>query len=205
MIIDITRPIAPGMHTYPGDPPVEVIPISTVAAGSAAVSALHLGTHTGTHVDPPSHLIGGGRSVDQLDLDVLMGPATVIDLPGVGPITQQELAAATPAWCARMLLRTHAGELWEGMEPRTGYRSLTQGTAEWLAAAGVRLVGIDYLSVDAADRPDLPAHRALLAAAVIIVECLDLRAVAPGDYTLACLPLRLQRGDGAPARAVLTR
>jgi arylformamidase len=205
VIIDITRPIAPGMLLYPGDPSVAVTPVSLAGEGEAAVSALHLGTHTGTHVDPPAHLLPGGATVDQLDLAMLVGPAHVVHLSGSGMITPDALAAVVPLGCTRLLLRTHAGELWQDRAPTAGYRGLSAAAAEWLVAAGVRLVGIDYLSVDAAEALELPVHRTLLTAGVVIVECLDLTMVAAGEYTLMCLPLRLIGGDGAPARAVLAR
>lgn len=205
MIIDITRPIAPGMLVYPDDPPVTLTPVSQAGREVAAVSALHLGTHTGTHVDPPAHLVPGGATVDHLDLGLLIGQALVVDIPGSGTIGPDELAAVVPRDCIRLLLRTHDGSLWKQREPAAGYRGLSAAAATWLVTACVRLVGIDYLSVDAAGAPELPAHRTLLTAGVVLVECLDLTTVAAGAYTLMCLPLRLAGGDGAPARAVLVR
>lgn len=205
VIIDISRPIAPGMLAYPGDPSVALTQVSQAGAGGAAVSALHLGTHTGTHVDPPAHLMPGGATVDHLDLALLVGPALVVELTGVGAIGPEELTVVVPGGCTRLLLRTHQGELWQQPVPARGYRGLSAAAAGWLVAAGVRLVGIDYLSVDAPDALDLPAHRVLLTAGVVIVECLDLTTVAPGEYTLMCLPLPLVGGDGSPARAVLVR
>ena len=193
MVIDISLSISGAMAVWPGDPPVLVEPLSRVEAGDvAAVSRLALGTHTGTHVDPPAHFLAGGATVDQLPLDVLVGPAVVADLTGGGPIDAARLEALGLAdGTVRLLLKTSATE---GL--------LTPDGAAWLVERGVRLVGADTLSIEPAT-DNYPVHRCLLGAGVIIVEGLDLTAAAPGRYQLVCLPLRIAGGDGAPARAVL--
>lgn len=187
-IIDITMPLGPDTPAYPGDPPVERTPLPAAGEDRFALSRLTLGTHTGTHVDPPAHLLPGGTTVDRLPLDVLIGPARLVDAAYGRPLTAADLAGV-PRRTARLLLRT-------------GGAPLTDEAARALVAQGVRLVGVDSLSVAAVDAP-VPVHRILLAAGVVIVEGLALAGVAPGRYTLICLPLRLVDGDGAPARAVL--
>ena len=193
MIIDISRPIGPETPAWPGDPAVVVEPLSRVEAGAvAAVSRLALGTHTGTHVDPPAHFLAGGATVDALPLDVLVGPAVVADLTAAGPIDAARLAAQVPGdGTSRVLLKTGAAD-----------GALTPEGAAWLVERGVRLVGADTLSIEPETR-DYPVHRILLGAGVVIVEGLDLSAAAAGRYQLLCLPLRISGGDGAPARAVL--
>ena len=195
MVIDISLSIGAGLAVWPGDPPVLVEPVSRVEDGAvAAVSRVVLGTHTGTHVDPPAHFLPGGATVDELPLDVLIGPAVVADVTGGGPIDAARLdALSLPAGTARVLLKT-------ARLSRTG--SLTPDGAAWLVARGVQLVGADTLSIEPAT-DDYPVHRLLLGAGVIIVEGLDLTAAAAGRYQLVCLPLRITGGDGAPARAVL--
>ena len=187
-ILDLTRPLAPGMAVWPGDPPLAIQPVTAVADG-AAVSRLCLGTHTGTHVDAPAHLFAGGTGVDQLPIEALIGPAWVADAPAGRPATAADLQAIIPPGCQRLLLRGAAG--------------LTADGAQWLVAHGLRLVGTDADSVDAVESEDLPAHRALLAAGVVIVEGLALSAAPVGPCELLCLPLRLVGADGAPARAVM--
>lgn len=195
---------------WPGDPPVVVEPVTRVEDGGAAgVSRLALGTHTGTHVDPPAHFVAGGATVDALPLDVLVGPAVVGDLCAGGAIGPDRLdALRLPSGTVRLLLKTRGGTNGEppatapgesGIAP-TG--ALTPEGASWLVDRGIRLVGADTLSIEAAN-DDYPVHRLLLGAGVVIVEGLDLRAVNPGPYRLVCLPLRVAGGDGAPARAVL--
>lgn len=193
MVIDISLSIDAGMAVWPGDPPVRVEPVSRVEAGDiAAVSRLALGTHTGTHVDPPAHFLAGGATVDELPLDVLVGPAVVADLTGGGPVDAARLAALDlPEGTVRILLKTSAAG---GL--------VTPDGAAWLVERGLQLVGVDTLSIEPPSE-HYPVHRLLLGAGVIIVEGLDLTAAAPGRYQLACLPLRIAGGDGAPARAVL--
>jgi arylformamidase len=189
--IDITAPLGPGTRLYPGDPPVEVIRLSAADGASGfALSRLTLGTHAGTHVDPPAHLLPGTNTVDQLPLDVLIGPALLIGVAQDHPITTEDLTSL-PARTRRLLLRT-------------GNQPLTEDAARLLVRRGVRLVGVDALSVDPLDAAG-PVHRILLEAGVIIVEGLALAGVPPGRYRLMCLPLRLADGDGAPCRAVLGR
>ena len=191
---------------WPGDPRVVVEPVARVEDGDvAAVSRLALGTHTGTHVDPPAHFLAGGITVDELPLDVLVGPALVADATGDAPIDAARLEQLDlPAGTTRLLLKTRAA----GVAP-SGSRGnvaapglVAPDGAEWLVARGVRLVGVDTLSIEPAGA-DYPVHRILLGAGVIIVEGLDLAAAPPGPYELVCLPLRITGGDGAPARAVL--
>jgi arylformamidase len=194
VIIDISRPIGPDTPVWPGDPPVLVEPVARIEAGDpAAVSRLELGTHTGTHVDPPAHFLPGGVTVDALPLDVLVGPAIVADLTAApGPVDAGRLESQhLPEGTTRLLLKTGAAD-----------GAVTADGARWLVERGVRLVGADTLSIEPAIG-DYPVHRTLLGAGVVIVEGLDLSAVAAGPYQLVCLPLRITGGDGAPARAVL--
>lgn len=158
------------------------------------MSRLTLGSHTGTHVDPPAHFIPGGASVDRVPLDACIGSAFVLDLPGAEPEIGVPALAALPEGTVRVLLRTGG--------PPLGGRALTAGAARALVRRGVRLVGIDALSIAPAASPG-EVHRILLEAGVVILEGLDLTAAPVGAATLVCLPLKIAGGDGAPARAVL--
>jgi len=207
-ILDISLPVGPDMLVWPGDPPVAVDPASRIAAGDPAnVSDLRLGSHTGTHVDPPAHFLDGHPTADDLPLDVLLGEAVVADLTGrPGPLGPDDLEALDlPAGTVRLLLKTDNSTLWSAEPVRfpDRYVAVSPAGADWLVDRGVRLVGVDFLSIEEQDAPGHPTHVALLSAGVIILEGLDLSAVAPGRYTLACLPLKVAAGDGAPARAVL--
>ena len=207
-VIDITLPLRSGQLSWPGDPPVVVTPWFRLAAGDPAdVSEVRLSSHTGTHVDPPSHFLEGGATVDQMPLDVLIGPATVVDLTGrPGPIGPPDLdGLGLAAGTERVLMKTDNSGRWpERLETfPDDYVALSPAGAAWMVERGVRLVGADFLSVEVPDAPGHPTHVTLLSAGVVIVEGLDLSAVTPGPYQLVCLPLLLAGCDGAPARVIL--
>jgi len=207
-IHDVTLPISAEMVVWPGDPAPLVEPVSSIGAGDAAnVSSLRLGSHTGTHVDAPSHVVSGATAVDRLPVDALVGDAWVCHLPSaVRKIDAAALSSAgIPAGTLRLLLRTTNSGLWDGAPHGfvTDFTALAPDGAQWIVDHGMRLVGIDYLSIDSAEAEDLPVHHLLLSGGVVVVEGLDLRGISEGPYWLACLPLRIAGADGAPARVVL--
>ncbi|MDP9343249.1 MAG: cyclase family protein [Actinomycetota bacterium] len=207
-LIDVSLPIGPDLLTWPGDPGIEILPASRIADGDPAnVSQLRLGSHTGTHVDPPVHFVEGGATADQLSLDVLVGDALVVELPEAdGPIPRRDLEAlAIPDGAARLLIKTPNSRLWSRrpVEFPEHFGCLSADAARWVVERGIRLVGIDFLSIESSPEGTYPVHHTLLEAGVIILEGLDLAAVDPGEYRLTCLPLLIAGGDGAPARAVL--
>ena len=206
-IYDITAPLSPALPVYPGDPKVTITPVAQLQWGDVAnVSHLVMSSHTGTHLDAPRHFFEEGIAVDGLDLRFLMGPARVCAFPhATTHLTADDLRPLGLANIQRLLLQTPNATLWEKTGFQTDYIALTESAAHLLVEMGVRLVGIDYLSVDAFERQDFPVHRILLGAGVLILEGLDLRTVPPGDYELLALPLLLEHGDGAPARAILRR
>jgi arylformamidase len=211
-ILDISIPVDPEMLVYPGDPPVELEPAQRIERGDPSnVSVLSLGTHAGTHVDPPAHFLSGGPTADVLPLDVLVGHAVVVDLRAVegaiGPAHLDRLVLPTDV--ERLLLRTRNSDLW-GRPAGAGFPGswigLAADGAGWMVARGISLVGIDFLSIEPPEtgaEAGFPTHRALLEAGVVVVEGLNLRSVPAGSYEMLCLPLRLVGGDGAPARVVL--
>lgn len=205
-IYDITLTISDRLPVWPGDPPVRVSRVLDLARGDAVtLTHLDMGAHTGTHVDAPAHFIPGGATVETLPLEVLTGPARVVHLPDVDIITAEVLAAANiPPGATRVLFRTRNSDLWARGERefRPDFVALSEDAARWLVARGVRLVGVDYLSVAGFDDPR-PVHEILLRAGVVIVEGLDLSAVPAGEYDLVCLPLKIAGAEGAPARAIL--
>lgn len=205
--IDISVPLQSGMLVWPGDRPVEVRRVKTLERDGVNLSELCLGSHAGTHVDASLHFVAGGRTVDQLPLDVLTGPADVADLSGVeAAITPADLEAAhLPADCRRLLLRTRNSLYWERAADtfHEDYVALSADAAEWVVQRGIQLVGIDYLSIEPYHLPGHPVHRALLGAQVVVLETIDLSRVAAGRYHLSCLPLFVAGADGAPARAIL--
>jgi arylformamidase len=197
------------MLTWPGDPGVEVERRKRIEAGDPAnVSELRLGSHTGTHVDPPIHFVEGAPAIDRLDLDIFYGPAVVADLTSADAVGGAELEAlGLPEGTERVLCKTRNSELWRNPSPSfpDDYVAVSPEGARWLVDRGIRLVGVDFLSVEKDGPPDFPVHTSLLKAGTIIVEGLNLADVEPGDYTFVCLPFKVLDGDGAPARAALIR
>jgi arylformamidase len=205
--IDISVPIRPGMIVYEGDPPVEVDRAAQISAGDPSnVSRLNLGAHTGTHIDAPVHFIEGAAGIEAIDPGALVGPATVVDATTLsGDIDVAALRDLDlPDRVERFIFKTVNSRLWDLDEFSPEFIGLTDGAARDLVARGMRLVGIDYLSIAPKADPG-PTHVALLQAGVVILEGLDLRSVDPGEYELVCLPLLIPGSDGAPARALLRR
>lgn len=206
--VDISVALIPGRTPiYPGDTELELDRVQSRAGGDPSnVSRLVCSTHCGTHVDAPAHFFDGQPGVDEVPLDTLLGPCWVADATTVSDRLDAAALAGIdiPADAARVLFRTRNSQLWDTPRFTEHFVALTPDAAEMLAGRGVRLVGIDYLSIAPYDDP-APTHESLLRAGVTILETLDLRPVEPGWWTLTCLPLRLAGADGAPARAVLSR
>jgi arylformamidase len=204
-LYDVSRPLHDGGTIYPGDPEIRFRPHSSIARGDPSnVSALALGSHSGTHIDAPSHFVPGGETVDRVPLERLIGPAVLLDLRDAGAaVGAAELARQDLRGQRRVLLRTRNSALPAGAGFTRGYCALALDGAEYLLERGVELVGIDALSIEAFGSEDYPVHHLLLGRGVVIVEGLDLSVVPAGLYRFICLPLRLEGLDGAPARAVL--
>jgi len=163
------------------------------------VSSLEMGTHTGTHIDAPSHFIGGGAGVDALPLQNLIGPARIIEIDNPSAVTGAELRNQNLGRSERLLFKTvNSQRCWNGPEFVSNFVSLADDAAVYLAELKPLAIGIDYLSVGSPE-----AHRTLFDAGVVIIEGLNLSEVSPGEYELICLPLRIAGGDGAPARVLL--
>lgn len=206
-IFDITLPVSNALPVWPGDPAIHFYRVADVNAGDVCtLSRLDSGSHIGTHLDAPRHFIKNGRPVDQLELDVLIGPCRVVHVPDAEVIDAALLdALQLPADTTRLLFRTRNSNLWARPDSgifRTDYVGVDPSGAEWIVEHGLRLVGIDYMSI-APFADTIRPHQILLGAGVIVVENLNLSGVEPGAYQLICLPLKMQDGDGAPVRAVL--
>jgi arylformamidase len=205
-IYDISLSISESLVVWPGDPPVAVTQVSHLDRGDhATVSRLEMGAHSGTHVDAPAHFVRGGAGVDTLDLNTLVGLALVAEVRDVDVLTADVLAElAIPLGTERVLFRTRNSALWaQGQrEFDENFVAISEDGARWLVGRGIRLVGVDYLSV-APFGASGPTHETLLRAGIVVVEGLNLSDVRPGMYQFVCLPLKIAGGDGAPARAIL--
>jgi arylformamidase len=204
-VYDVSVPLRADMPIYAGEAGPSLDFGRLLSKGdSATVSALSLGSHTGTHVDAPSHFLDGAPGVDSLPLDALVGPAYVAEFGGDTHITAADLdSMAIPADCQRVLFKTRNGRLWEDRNFHTDFIALAPDAAGALVERGMRLVGIDYLSIERFRASPHEVHETLLANGVVILEGLDLRRVAPGQYLLVCAPLNVVGAEGAPARTFL--
>ncbi|NEQ82824.1 MAG: cyclase family protein [Moorea sp. SIO2I5] len=207
--IDISVPVSPYLPTWPGSPAIEFHRHLDLEDGDIATdTTLHFSVHTGTHVDAPMHFIPGGQSVEQLPLDVLIGECQVVVVPDdVDVITAEVLKQLTlPVNTQRLLLRTRNSRLWRSQvrEFQPDFVALTADAAEWVVERGIRLIGVDYLSVQRFD--DGPeTHQILLKSEVVIIEGLNLTDISTGKYELLCLPIKLKGVEGAPARVILRK
>ncbi|MDQ3549462.1 MAG: cyclase family protein [Chloroflexota bacterium] len=206
-LYDISIAIQPGMPQWPGDDPVAERPLLRTPDDVANVTQLILTTHTGTHVDPPRHFVHGGATIDEVPLERWVGPCWVADLTASGPeVEAGELEAADiPEETERLILKTTNTGLWRTSPTAfvEDYVGLSLDAARWVVEHGIRLIGIDYLSIGGMRTANVETHQLLLGNDVIIVEGLDLDQIAPGAYELLCLPLKIRNGDGAPARVAL--
>jgi arylformamidase len=206
---DVSVPLSAATPTYPGDPGIQITRWLRLANGDAAnVSLINFGLHSGTHVDAPAHFIEGGAKVDSLSLESLLGEVEVIEVGNdVGIIDKHFVADNCASGSQRILFKTRNSAFWNETDQRfhEDYVAIEPEAARWLVDAGVRLVGIDYLSVEKFGSEGFQTHLAFLSRGVVIIEGLDLRAVPGGTYELLCLPLRIAggSGDGAPARVIL--
>jgi arylformamidase len=208
-IFDISVGIdSTGTPVYPGDPGIEIVQHAAIARGDAAnVTLLRFGAHTATHVDAPAHFIEGAPKVADLPLDALVGRARVVRLADdVRAVGAGDVERFVPPGTERVLFKTRNSAFWSGRrgEFQPDFTYITGAGAHALAERGVRLVGIDYLSVERFKSENFETHTTLLSRGVVIVEGLDLSAVGAGEYELICLPLKIEggAGDGAPARAI---
>jgi arylformamidase len=224
-IIDITTPISPFTKVFPGDPKPAIDRICTLEKEGCAVSRLILGSHTGTHVDAPAHVLDYGLPVDKLELEKLMGKALILDFSSLeGALTADilekvfkntKISDRISDNISILLLKTESpfrkqksgddvsfhNEGFEKEEMNPLY--LDESAALWIVEKKFKTIGIDGFSVDSFHSETLPAHHILLSGNVNVVECLELSSVDSGIYFFLCLPLKIEGCDGAPARALL--
>ncbi len=203
--IDISATLSDGMVHWPGDPPAVIRRVQDLEAGAPAnLTHLDVGAHTGTHMDAPLHFVRGGRGIDEMPLDAGIGPCRVVEILASASVSAADLRPFAPSPGERLLVKTrNSRRRWEREPFDPGFVHLRADAAEFLADRGIRTLGVDYLSVGGYEADGVETHLALLRAGIWIIEGLNLGPVAPGEYELVCLPLRLLGADGAPARAVL--
>jgi arylformamidase len=205
-LIDVSVPLDANLPTYPGNTPFSLEAIKRISRGdSSNVSTLHMSAHAGTHVDAPRHFFDEAPGTEVLPLEMLIGRARVIEITSRKGVTAEALAATDLSEDVRVLIKTYNSRLWGDPVFHTDFIGVTESGAKHLVEHGVKVVGVDYLSVEEFKKPGAPAHHVLLGGGTIVIEGLNLRDVEPGVYEMFCLPLCIVGSDGAPARVVLRR
>jgi arylformamidase len=207
--LDISVPLRNRMPHWPGDIPVDIRQTMDMGRGDVCnLQTLSMSAHAGTHVDAPLHFVASGKPIDAMPGDATIGRARVVEIADPNAITRGELEPYAPAAGERLLCKTRNSGWWQRRCRMfvKDFVAVQPEAASYLVACGIRALGVDYLSVGAYGGDEgVETHRALLGAGIWVIEGLDLSAVEPGSYELVCLPLRIEGGEGAPARAMLRR
>ena len=206
-LLDISVPLSDGMAAWPGSPGYRTESLLAIERSDPAnVTSINMDLHTGTHVDAPRHFLEHGGTMDEIPLHRYFGPCIVVEVSARARITSADLEEVDIArGCERLLLRTKNSDpewLAEDADFKSDFAALTPDAADWIVRRGIRLVGIDYMSIELFDG-DGAVHRALLSAGVLILEGLRLGHVVPGAYELICFPVFAADCEAAPVRAVL--
>jgi arylformamidase len=203
--IDVSVTIKPGMAHWPDNPEIRVDKMLDMERGDVCnVSALSLGSHTGTHMDAPLHFIRNGKSLDKMPLDATIGPCRVIEIKDKESVKLEEIENQKIKPGERILFKTRNSKIaWTSDSFFEDFIYISKEAAAFLAKAKVMTVGIDYLSVGGFRKDGVETHHLLLGAGIWIIEGLNLAKIKPGKYELNCLSLKVLNSDGAPARALL--
>jgi len=203
-LYDASVTIHQEMLLYPGDPPFKLQSLYRLDKGDPFnLCEMSMGTHIGTHVDTPAHYFDNGPGVDQIPLEVMVGPGIVLDMRGKPYVDRQALAESPMGDYRRVLLKTDNAKRLLQSEFVSDYAYLTEDGAAFLVDRGVQLIGIDYLSIERFKAPGAPVHRTLLDGGVLILEGVNLVEIPPGPCKIYCLPLKIKDADGAPARVLI--
>ncbi|MDA8406297.1 MAG: cyclase family protein [Deltaproteobacteria bacterium] len=203
-IFDVSLTLKTGMLSFPGDPTVSIRPVFSRKQGDKFnLSLLSLTTHTGTHVDAPAHYVDSEATIESMALEIMIGPGVVLDMRGINAIDRRVLEESALTDETRVFFKTNNSLKLREQAFSNNYTYITYDGAELLIERGVKLVGIDYLSVDRSDDECAPVHHLLLSSGAFIVEGLNLFDAPVGPCRIYCLPLRIEGGDGAPARVLI--
>ncbi len=199
--IGVSVSLHSGMVHWPDDPPVRIERMLEIERGDVAnVSKISMGAHTGTHMDAPLHFVREGKGLDEMPLEATIGRARVIEIHDPESVKPDELRPHGIRSGERILFKTrNSTRRWYEEAFIEDFVYVSQEAARYLAAHEVQTIGIDYLSVGGFLKDGVETHQALLEAGIWVIEGLDLSEVEPGEYELVCLPIKVERGDGAPA------
>jgi arylformamidase len=207
MIYDVSVPITSRMPVWPSDPLVGLTPTAHPArdkSHTVRITKIEMGSHTGTHIDAPWHMLEGGPRLNEIPIETLVGGASVFEISKVPSISRSSLEKLNFEGVERVLFKTENSHHWNDDVFYEQFVYLDPEGAEFLVEHGVKLVGIDYLSIDQFKSEKHPSHFVLLRGNVVIIEGLNLSRVKSGRYQMTALPLNLQDVDGAPTRVILS-
>jgi arylformamidase len=203
--IDVSVALRSGMVHWPGLPEVKIDRMLKIESGDECnVSTIFMSSHTGTHIDSPYHFIKSGVAIDDLPLSAVIGKARVIEIADAESIKAEELRPHHIRRGERVLFKTlNSKRCWKSDKFVEDFVYISTESLQYLVDRKVRTIGVDYLSVGGYNKNINQVHQVLLKAGIWIIEGLDLSRVKKGYYELICLPMKIERGDGAPARAVI--
>lgn len=206
-IIDLSHTISPGMPAYPGTEPPTFAPACSLKDLGFVEKKITLYSHTGTHMDAPAHILDGAKSLDQLPADHFMGKSAVLDVTGIeGPLIELPIIEPYGALLEKIhyvLLRTGWSSRWGTESYYEGYPVLSFEAARWIADFGLKGLGVDTISVDAAGSTTFPVHATLFKHNMVVIENLtNLESLPSAGFMLSCFPLKIEDADGSPIRAV---
>lgn len=200
----MTLTISDEIITWPSDPKVSIRKTRLISQGNSCnVSELKFGSHCGTHIDAPYHFEENGVKIDRIPLEHLIGIATVFDIKNKEKIDLEDIKTLQLKSRERVIFKTINSTYWRLAEFKKDFVYVTKEAAQYLVDCGVKVVGIDYLSIEKFGNKPADTHHTFLRNDVTLIEGLDLSNVKAGDYELIALPLKIKDGDGSPARVVL--
>jgi arylformamidase len=206
-LFDLSHTLEQGMPVYPGSPLPEFTSLFSIGEHGFAERLFTLSSHTGTHVDLPSHMIEGAGSLDVFGADRFFGKGFVLDVSvsNGGIITLDDLVHCEPAIRSSEYLLLSSGwcRYWGTPSYYEGYPVLTAEAARWLCGSGLKGIGVDMISVDAPGDAAYPVHKLLLEKGIVIVENLrNLSELLSLQFIFSCFPLKIAGAEAAPARAI---
>jgi len=205
--IDISYPLSNDMVHWPMSPiyPHIDFVLHPSKGHPVTMSQININVHNGTHVDAPRHFIDDGAPIDEMPLDAIIGPARIIEIKDNESIKPEELAAYNIQPGERILFKTRNSSLYKLGKFVEDYVYISTEAGYFLRDKKISVVGIDYLAIGSIkDKEGLfEVHKTLLGSGVWVIEALDLSAVKAGNYEIICLPIKLEQGDAAPARAIV--
>jgi len=206
-IIDLSHNINSEISVFPGDKKPILFPLSTVKKDGYAQMLLSINTHTATHIDAPCHILLDGKTLNDFPIEKFYGSAMSIDCTWVkgekivlksikkyaDQLAKVDFVLFNTGWSNKWQMDTYCGK----------YPTLTHESAQWLTQFNLKGVGVDTISVDEVESVALPNHHALLEKEILIIENLkDMSKLGEGQFTLSCFPLKIDKTDGSPVRAV---